>query len=69
MPEGWVTAQEAAKELGIEQSVLRRLCIKRRIVGAEKVAGVWLIPTPVKRIRAAKGPPGRDVRGLGPDIA
>ena len=68
MPEGWATAQEAAKELGIEQSVLRRLCIKGRIVGAEKVAGIWLIPTPVKRIRAAKGPPGRGVTEEGKDV-
>ena len=41
--------------------MLRRLCIKRRIEGAEKVAGVWLIPTPVKRIRGKSGPPGRGV--------
>ena len=64
-----MTTRQVAKLWGVDESRIRQLCIKRRIAGAEKVAGVWLIPTPVKRIRAAKGPPGRDVRGLGPDIA
>ena len=61
MPDGFVTAAEAAEELGISLSRIARLCQQGRIKGAQKFARVWLIPTPVKRIRAPSGPPGRGV--------
>ncbi len=58
---GYVTATEAAKELGISPSRACRLCQQGRIEGAQKFRSVWLVPTPVKRIRAPSGPPGRGV--------
>ena len=53
MPE-YTTIREAAAELGLEESWVRRLCIAGRIVGAVKVGRDWMIPKPVKRVEARR---------------
>lgn len=57
MVNDYLTTKQAAEDLGLEESHIRRLCGQGIIEGAVRVGGRWLIPSPVqyKRLRAPKG--------------
>lgn len=51
-----VSTTDAAKELGdISPQRVRALLKEGRIVGAVKISGVWVIPTPVHVLTARQG--------------
>ena len=54
MEQKYVTVMDAAVELGLDSSQVRRLCGAGRIQGAEKWGRDWRIPSPVVRL---PGPP------------
>ena len=43
----YVTVAEAADEVGLTESYIRRLCREGRVRGAERFGKSWMIPTPV----------------------
>jgi hypothetical protein len=47
---------DAARKQGVTQRRLRMLCDEGRIAGAQKVAGVWLIPTSFRIKAGSRGP-------------
>lgn len=49
-PDGCVSLEEAAKELGVGQQRLWKLCTLNHIQGARLVLGRWAIPFPVVRL-------------------
>ena len=49
-PDGCVSLEEAAKELGVGQQRLWKLCTLNHIQGARLVLGRWAIPSPVVRL-------------------
>ena len=59
----WVSSREAAGELNISLRTLQDLLARGMIVGARKLGtgprAHWLIPSPVIRIRADRGPQRR----------
>ena len=54
-----MTTRQVAELWGVDESRVRQLCIASRIEGAQKFGHVWMIPTPVKRIPASRGPTGK----------
>ena len=56
----WVSSREAAEELGISVRTLQSLLVRGLIVGARRLGtgprAPWIIPSPVTRIRADRGP-------------
>ena len=54
MTQDYATLAEAAAELGLEESWVRRLCAAGRIEGAFKLGRDWLIPRPIVRVRQRK---------------
>ena len=60
MEQHWVSSREAAEELGISVRTLQSLLVRGLIVGARRLGtgprAPWLIPSPVTRIRADRGP-------------
>ena len=63
MDQRWVSSREAATELGISLRTLQALLVRGLIVGARRLGtgprAHWLIPSPVIRIRADRGPKRR----------
>ena len=51
-PDGCVSLEEAAKELGVGRQRLWKLCTLNHIQGAHLVLGRWAIPSPVVRLDA-----------------
>ena len=47
IPSPYITAKQAADELGLSYSRIRQLLNQGRIVGAFKAPRDWLIPSPV----------------------
>ena len=56
---GYISATEAAGELDISESRVRRLAQAGLIQGAVNFQGRWLIPSPVVRLKAPMGPSDR----------
>ena len=48
IPSPYITAQQAAKEVGLSYSRMRQLLNEGRIRGAFKTPMNWLIPSPVE---------------------
>ena len=63
MDQRWVSSREAATELGISLRTLQALLVRGLIVGARRLGAgpraPWIIPSPVIRIRADRGPQRR----------
>ena len=63
MERRWVSSREAAAELGISLRTLQSLLVRGLIVGATRLGtgrrAPWMIPSPVIRIRADRGPRAR----------
>ena len=63
MEQHWVSSREAAEELGISLRTLQDLLVRGLIVGARRLGtgprAPWIIPSPVIRIRADRGPKRR----------
>ena len=59
----WVSSREAAGELNIALRTLQDLLARGMIVGARRLGtgprAPWIIPSPVIRIRADRGPQRR----------
>ena len=56
-----ITVKEAAGKLGVNDSRVRQLLLEGRIKGAQKMAGVWLLPNnPV--IKKPSNPRGRPAK-------
>ncbi|MDZ4263819.1 MAG: DNA methyltransferase [Pseudomonadota bacterium] len=55
MKRTYINQAQAALELGIDRSTVAHLLSQRLIVGARKVGGRWLIPTPVQRKVGTRG--------------
>ena len=53
-----VTAAMAARDLDISPQRMRRLIREGRVRGAQKVDGIWLIPTPIEVLPGKRGPVG-----------
>lgn len=51
--------KEAAKKLGVNPTRLRALCVAKRIKGAKKVAGVWVVPDRLEIIPGTRYRPGK----------
>ena len=60
MQTSWVSSREAAAELGISLRTLQALLVRGLILGARRLGtgprAHWIIPSPVIRIRADRGP-------------
>ena len=48
IPSPYITAKQAAEEVGLSYSRIRQLLNEGRIVGAFKAPRDWLIPSPVE---------------------
>ena len=63
MEQHWVSSREAAAELNISLRTLQDLLVRGLIVGARRLGtgprSPWIIPSPVIRIRADRGPRAR----------
>ena len=63
MERRWVSSREAAEELGISLRTLQDLLVRGLIVGARRLGtgprSPWIVPSPVIRIRADRGPQRR----------
>ena len=63
MEQHWVSSREAAEELGISLRTLQDLLVRGLIVGARRLGtgprSPWIVPSPVIRIRADRGPQRR----------
>ena len=46
-----ITIEQAAEELGLDRSQVRRLCQQGKIAGARKFGGVWIIHGPLTYAR------------------
>ena len=53
-----LTADLAARELGISGARVRKLLSEGRIRGARKVGRDWVVPAPIEVVPAARGPVG-----------
>ena len=53
-----LTADLAAKELGVSGARVRKLLSEGRIRGARKIGRDWVVPTPVQVVPATRGPVG-----------
>ena len=51
-----LSVNDAAAELGVTGSLVRRLCRAGRIAGAKKVGGHWVITSPITRIAPSARP-------------
>jgi hypothetical protein len=60
--EGFETAAQTAKRLGVSDSQVRHLALEGRIAGAVKVVGAWFIPVGVLPSEKTAGGPGRPPR-------
>ena len=58
--EGYVSSKEAAEQMGVSLRTVQSLLARGLIVGAVRLGtgphAPWVIPTPVVRIRADRGP-------------
>ena len=58
--EGYVSSAEAAEQLGVSLRTVQSLLARGLIVGATRLGrgprAPWIIPSPVVRIRADRGP-------------
>ncbi|MDD5094391.1 MAG: helix-turn-helix domain-containing protein [Dehalococcoidia bacterium] len=54
--DGYMTAQDAARELGLKPVTIALLCRQGRLDGARMEKGRWLIPVPIKRLETAHLP-------------
>ena len=48
---GYKSLAEMSKEWGISERRINTLCLQGRIEGAEKLAGVWIIPSCTEKPR------------------
>ena len=62
-----LTANEAAAELVISATRVRWYAKNERIVGARKVGGVWLFPSPVQLLASSDSQPSRSNVAETPD--
>ena len=53
--EGFLSVTEAAKELGVTRNRILHLIWAGRVKGVTKVAGRWMIPTPVEMTPRKRG--------------
>lgn len=53
-----LTADLAAKELGVSGARVRKLLAEGRVRGARKIGRDWVVPTPVQVLPAKRGPVG-----------
>ena len=54
-----VNASEAGILLGLHRSTIAKLCKAGRVVGAEMVGPMWVIPLPIRLTPGLRGPRGR----------
>ena len=47
----WLTAEQAAKVLGLSAAGVRYLCNQGRLRGAKKLGWAWMIPSPPEKLR------------------
>lgn len=59
---------EAALELGVDESYVRRLCRNGRIEGAVQIDGKWYVPSPVRVTKAIRSR-GRQAASTAPEAA
>ena len=52
-----LTVPQAAAQLGIPETTLRRLCRQERVRGAQFIGGIWLLPADPVVQRPALGRP------------
>ena len=60
-PTQWLSARQAAEAMDppVTQPTMNRLLNRGLIQGAVQVDGRWLIPAPVVRLKAPRGPKNR----------
>ena len=66
IPAPYITAKQAAQEVGLSYARIRQLLNQSRIKGAFKAPRDWLIPSPVEILPPRKLRPSEDRSTTGP---
>ena len=45
----YISVKEAADKFGLSERRVQKLCETNRIAGAERISGVWIIPSDVEK--------------------